>query len=134
MRVMIDTNILISAALFPNGTAAKAFQKSLIHPFEPVVCDYILDEMRRKFREKFADRTEVLEAFLVAISPVIHVVAVPTNPLANERDVRDAKDRPILRAAVNADVDLLLTGDKDFLEYNIVKPKIISALNFLSMS
>jgi len=25
MKIMIDTNILISAALFPNGTAAKAF-------------------------------------------------------------------------------------------------------------
>ena len=55
MKIMIDTNILISAALFPNGTAAKAFHKAVIQPFEPVVCDYIIDEMRRKFREKFAD-------------------------------------------------------------------------------
>lgn len=134
MKVMIDTNILISAALFPNGTAAKAFQKSLIHPFEPVVCDYIIDEMRRKFREKFADRTTALEAFLAATSSAICIIPVPTNPVTNEKDVRDAKDRPILRAAVNADVDFLLTGDKDFLESNIVRPKIISASTFLSMS
>lgn len=133
MKVMIDTNILISAALFPNGTVAKSFQKALIHPFEPVVCDYIIEEMRRKFREKFADRTEALEAFLAAASPAIRIVAVPTNPLANETDVRDAKDRPILRAAVNADVDFLLTGDKDFLEAPIVKPRIINAAEFLAL-
>lgn len=27
MRIMLDTNILISAALFPNGRAAQAFLK-----------------------------------------------------------------------------------------------------------
>lgn len=56
MRIMLDTNILISAALFPNGRAAKAFFKSLLPPYEPIVCDYIVDELRRKFQEKFPDR------------------------------------------------------------------------------
>ena len=27
MRILLDTNILLSAALFPNGTAAKAYNK-----------------------------------------------------------------------------------------------------------
>ncbi len=39
MRIMLDTNILISAALFPNGRAAKAFFKALLPPYEPMVCD-----------------------------------------------------------------------------------------------
>ncbi len=56
MRIVLDTNILISAALFPNGRAAKAFFKSLLPPYEPIVCDYIVDELRRKFQEKFPDR------------------------------------------------------------------------------
>ena len=29
MRIMIDTNVIISAALFPNGRAAKAFYKAM---------------------------------------------------------------------------------------------------------
>lgn len=33
MRVMIDTNIFISAALFPNGRAADAFYKALVPPY-----------------------------------------------------------------------------------------------------
>ena len=134
MKIMIDTNILISAALFPNGTAAKAFQKSLMQPFEPVVCDYIIDELRRKFHEKFADRTATLKTFLETATPVIRIVAVPSKPLAHEKRIRDAKDRPILRAALTANVDFLLTGDKDFLEATIEKPKIVSAADFLSMS
>lgn len=32
MRILLDTNILISAALFPNGTAAKAYVKAVTYP------------------------------------------------------------------------------------------------------
>ena len=52
MKVMIDTNIIISAALFPNGKAAQAFYKALHLPYEPIICDYIVDELHRKFCEK----------------------------------------------------------------------------------
>ncbi len=64
MRVMIDTNILISAALFPKGRAAAALFKALVPPYQPVVCDYVLDELHRKFAEKFPHRIVELEAFL----------------------------------------------------------------------
>jgi predicted nucleic acid-binding protein len=40
-------------------------------------------------------------------------------------------DRPILRAARKADVDVFVTGDKDFLESDIVSPKIVTASQFL---
>ena len=49
----------------------------------------------------------------------------------SEVKIRDAKDRPILRAALNAHVDLLLTGDKDFLESAISVPRIVSVMAFL---
>ena len=64
MRVMIDTNIFISAALFPKGLAAEALLKALGPPYQPVVCDYVIDELHRKFREKFPELTVELEAFL----------------------------------------------------------------------
>lgn len=40
-------------------------------------------------------------------------------------------DRPILRAAINAKADIILTGDKDFLESGIENPKILTASEFL---
>ena len=46
--------------------------------------------------------------------------------------MRDTKDRPILRAALNANADVLLTGDKDFLESGLKKPKAMTPTEFLS--
>ena len=45
--------------------------------------------------------------------------------------IRDIKDRPILRVALDAHADLFLTGDKDFLESSVTDPRIISAAVFL---
>ena len=133
MKVMIDTNIIISAALFPNGRAAQAFFKSLFPPYEPVVCDYIVDELHRKFREKFPDRLTELEAFLFNALSYIHVAPTPDDVLAIESAVRDPKDRPILRAALDVHADLFLTGDKDFLDSAITDPRIIGVADFLEM-
>jgi predicted nucleic acid-binding protein len=45
-------------------------------------------------------------------------------------NVRDVKDRPILRAALNEGTDLFLTGDKDFLESAVEDPRIVSVSEF----
>ena len=49
-----------------------------------------------------------------------------------EENVRDISDRTIMRAAVAVRVDVILTGDKDFLESGIVEPKIMNAAAFLA--
>ena len=131
MKIMVDTNVIISAALFPNGTAAKAFMKAMMPPYEPIVCDYIVDELHRKFREKFPDKLTEMEAFLFQALSFIEVVQTPENAVDAERKVRDPKDRPILRAALDAHADLFLTGDKDFLESAITDPRIIGVAAFL---
>lgn len=133
MRVMIDTNIFISAALFPKGCAADAFYKALVPPFKPVVCDYVIDELHRKFQEKFPNRTVELEAFLYTALSVFDIVSTPEDVVEAEAKIRDPKDRPILRDALNAGADLFLTGDKDFLESSVTDPRIISVPEFLDM-
>ncbi len=133
MKVMLDTNIIISAALFPHGKAAQAFYKALSESYQPVMCDYIVDELHRKFREKFPERLTELEAFLFNAIQYIHLVPTPETESETEDLIRDLKDRPILRAAISAHVDLLLTGDKDFLESSVTNPKIISVPEFLNM-
>lgn len=133
MKVMIDTNIFISAALFPNGTVALALRKALTYPYQPITCDYVVDELHRKFQEKFPDRLVELEAFLYVALQSIKVVKTPKKMNAAELKIRDVKDRPILRAALNAHADLFLTGDKDFLEAAVEDPRIISVATFLEM-
>lgn len=51
MRVLIDTNVLFSAILFPNGQTAKAFEKCLfLH--EIVIPSYVIDELKRVVAKK----------------------------------------------------------------------------------
>ena len=133
MRIMLDTNIIISAALFPNGRAAQAFFKALQPPYRPLVCDYVVDELHRKFREKFPNRLTELEAFLFNALSFIKLVPTPEEAVSSEQKIRDPKDRPILRAALEAHADLFLTGDKDFLESSVTDPRIISVPEFLAM-
>lgn len=133
MRVMIDTNIFISAALFPRGRAAEALYKALSTPHTPVVCDYVIDELHRKFQEKFQDRIVELEAFLYTALPAFEIVPTPEEAIETEAYIRDPKDRPILRAALHAGADLFLTGDKDFLESSVEDPRIVSVQQFLEM-
>ncbi len=131
MRIMIDTNIVISAALFPNGRAALAFRKALLPPYEPLICDYVIKELHDKFSTKFSNRMVELDAFLHNALQVMKVVSTPTDEIAAEYLIRDVKDRPILRAALEAHADLFLTGDKDFLESSVTDPRIISVHTFL---
>ena len=133
MRVMIDTNIFISAALFPKGRAALALLKALTLPYQPVACDYVIDELHRKFQEKFPEKVTELEAFLYSALPFMEVLRTPEDAYEAEGKIRDAKDRPILRAAIAGGADLLLTGDRDFLEASVEEPRIISVSDFLEM-
>ena len=131
MRIMLDTNIFISAALFPRGRTAMALQKALNPPYEPVVCDYVIDELHRKFHEKFPNKLTELDAFLYIIQGNMEIVPTPEEVNPAEAKIRDAKDRPILRSALNAHADLFLTRDKDFLESSVVEPRIIGVADFL---
>lgn len=106
MKVMIDTNVLISAALNPSGFVAKSLYKALIYPFKPVVCDYIVDEVHRKFQEKFPNDIIHLEAFLYNALQTIEVIKTPEENTLEETAIRDVKDRPILRAAIAGNVDV----------------------------
>ena len=45
--------------------------------------------------------------------------------------MRDRKDTPILATAMIEDIDVFLTGDKDFLVLDIKVPKIVTITEFL---
>ena len=133
MKIMIDTNILISAALNANGTPFKAYIKAVTFPNQGIVCDQNIDELRRIFNRKFPNKIELLERFLAMASTALTVVHTPTDMTDDENLIRDIDDRPILRAAKNANADFLITGDKDFLESGITNPKIVTAAEFLEI-
>lgn len=62
----------------------------------------------------------------------LELVPIPTEEYTSEGQIRDVADRPILRAAINTNADILLTGDKDFLESGLTHPKIMTAAEFVN--
>jgi predicted nucleic acid-binding protein len=44
--------------------------------------------------------------------------------------IRDKKDYPILASAIIADVDVFITGDKDFGGLDLERPEIMSISDF----
>jgi len=63
----------------------------------------------------------------------VEIIPVPPIAYADEDKIRDVKDRPILRAAISAEADILLTGDKDFLESGLHAPRMMTATLFLEL-
>lgn len=132
MKILIDTNILISAALSSNGTPFKAYVKAVSYPNNGIICEQNIDELRRIFNRKFPKKLSALEGFLALALPALEIVPTPETETESESKIRDVMDRPILRAAINAHADVILTGDKDFLESGIENPKILTASEFLN--
>lgn len=131
MRILIDTNVLISAILNPKGTPFQAYLRAVSFPNHALICDQNIEELRRIFNKKFPKRIDALNRFLSIALLSIEIVQIPTDETDSESLIRDTADRAILRAAINANADILLTGDKDFLESGIAHPQILTPAQFL---
>lgn len=92
MKVLIDTNILISAALSSGGTPFLAYVKAVTQPNHAVVCEQNLDELRRVFNRKFPTKLYALDSFLALALMTIEVVPVPEPEIESEQSLRDAAD------------------------------------------
>ena len=131
MKIFIDTNILISAALFPNSKPAKAFDKAKYQT--GIICEQNINEMIETFYKKFPDRFPYLEKFLSENLRHLHIVPMSIEINVLEQKIRDVKDRPLLRTAIENGAEYFLTGDKDFLESGVKNPKIINVSDFLDL-
>ena len=128
MRIMIDTNVLVSASLFPKSRLGQAI-KPLSDKYTIVLCTTIIDELHDVYNRKFPDKLYVLEQFLKEFS--FETVYTPKIP-ENVPQVRDKKDTPILASAILENVDVLITGDNDFCDVDIERPEILSPADFLA--
>lgn len=93
---------------------------------EIVLCDRNIAELseilKRKAPELLPDAAVLLAELSYELIPAVEHA---------EKLIRDAKDQPILNAAIVSDVDIILTGDKDFLCLEIDRPKCMTAAQFM---
>ena len=134
MRILIDTNILFSAALYPHSAPHRAFEQAVSLPNVGIVSYQSLEELTIVFHKKFPNKIALLEHFLVTYLCGVELIAVSYECINLESKIRDFDDRTIYRAAVKANADIILTGDKDLLESGITSPQMMTAREFLELN
>lgn len=125
---MLDTNVLISALLFP-GTKMDAMMNCIFTQHRLVLSSYVVDELKSVVRRKFSERERAIEKLLLMMS--FEYVYTPKEIEDGLFEIRDVKDYPVLYTAIIEDVDILITGDKDFSDIDMEKPEIMTPAAFM---
>jgi len=128
MRVMLDTNVLVSAIVFPNDRMDRLiFKASLDHQL--VLSSYIIDELLEVTERKFPTKIKDVDLFLTRLP--YELVYTPKERKLDIFTIRDIDDYPVLYSAIVEGVELFVTGDDDFMNVEIEKPEIITPSEFL---
>ena len=89
------------------------------------LCDQNITELREVVKRKKPDKLPDIDILLSELSYTL-IPAVHSRLFT----IRDVKDQPILNAAIVEDLDVVLTGDKDFLSLDIEHPECLSVMEF----
>jgi putative PIN family toxin of toxin-antitoxin system len=125
---MLDANILVSAIFFKNEQLDRVF-RTIFDKHTLVISSYTVTELIDTAKRKFPHRVSVIDDVLTGIS--YELVYTPMNIGPPLFEIRDPDDYPVLYTAIIEDVDILVTGDKDFFDINIEKPEILTPTQFL---
>ncbi len=128
MKVMLDTNILVSAFVFKSKKMNELIYK-LSTEHEIVVCSYTIEELKELIDIKFKVTQKDLDEFLKDFP--FTLVYSPITVENKLFEIRDKDDYIIFHTAIIEDVDVFITGDKDFNDIDIDKPEIMNVTEFL---
>ena len=135
MKVVLDTNVLISGLGRSGGPPGRIFDAWLAGKFDLVTSEPLIDELMRalsypKVRkllrgvgvrgEDLRDYVEILRFKAIVVRPVD--VRLPMTPA-------DPKDVPVLEALMASGAEFLVTGDKKHL-LSLGMPQIVTAADF----
>jgi putative PIN family toxin of toxin-antitoxin system len=115
VRVVLDTNVVLSALLFGGGPAGRVRAGWQAGRFVPLASTATAQELVRvlgypKFRLSPTEQEELLADWL----PWVEVVRMPDPPPAVPA-CRDPLDLPFLHLAIAGRAHALVTGDRDLL-------------------
>jgi len=125
LKILVDTNILISALIYPAFKPALALLHAASH-HDLILSDSNISEFYRVAKNKFSRTLADIDVFLAELA--YELVPAPVSP---QKLINDPKDMPILNAAIIEDVDIIISGDKHFTNLNIERPQIMKAAEYL---
>jgi putative PIN family toxin of toxin-antitoxin system len=127
MKVMIDSNMLVSAVYNQDSKPAQAV-RDVCENHELLLCDHIVSECYDVVGRKFPQHMPVLDKLFTSLGYSL-VVA----PRSESSQIPDLKDAPILNSAILEDVDVIISGDNHFLNLNLERPKILTPAQYLEL-
>jgi putative PIN family toxin of toxin-antitoxin system len=111
MKVFLDTNVLASAAA-TRGLCADVLREAFAS-HELIISEQVLKELKRVLRSKFGVDPDLVNDFIRLLEQE-SVLAQPSEPPKIE--IEDKEDIKIVGAAIAAEADVLITGDKELLD------------------
>jgi putative PIN family toxin of toxin-antitoxin system len=128
VKVLFDTNVHVSDAIY-GGHATRAITATVMARWKIFVCPTILSELDRVIRTKFNRSHSFANATVQTLRDVSEVA---DEPVSHHRVPGDADDSPILRAALAASVDYLVTGDAKLLAVSPIEGvRIVTLAEYL---
>lgn len=130
MRVVLDTNVLLSGIAFPGSVPGRIMSAWRLGSIEVVLSDFIMEELRRVL-PRLSHRHGLTSVEIDDLLDILSIQAEILEPHApDEPLLRDTNDLPVLgtllAAVQSGSIDYLITGDKDLLvlgdRYPIVSP------------
>jgi putative PIN family toxin of toxin-antitoxin system len=112
VRVVADTNVLVSALIFPGGAPEAVYRLALEGRIELVTSRPLLAELGRVLTAKFGwdtDRSEEAVAELIRVADVVE----PRQPVAEIE--ADPADNRVLEAAEEGHAEAIVSGDGHLL-------------------
>jgi putative PIN family toxin of toxin-antitoxin system len=133
VRVVLDTNCLVSALIFSHGKAGQLRVAWQHGDIIPLVCRESMAELLRVLGyPKFKLDREGIESLLADILPWAEIVEADISHDAIE-SLRDSDDAVFIHLAQAADAAFLVSGDKHPLELRTLFPElnIVSLAEFM---
>lgn len=130
MKAVFDTNIFISAFVIPGSQGERAFLLARQKRFELYTSVPILTETANKLRDKFDQSEEDIKEALRLISRSARVI----KPAVKMNVLEDFPDNRILECAVEAEADVIVSGDRHLLKLKKFQgTPIVRLVDFLRM-
>ena len=117
MRVVLDTNTVISVIVFRRGRLAWIRDLWTTGRILPLVCRETARELIEALAyPKFKLDESEIQTLLAAYLPFAETVEVPDDTIANVPRCSDPDDQKFLRLAAIGRAEVLVTGDRALLE------------------
>lgn len=138
-RVVIDTNILVSAILTPKGNPAKILKLVLEGKLNLIISPTILEEARQVFNYpkliKLLKKNKITKKEVYDVLDKMSKVAFITpDKLEIEAIPHDPADNKILSCSLEGEADFIISGDHHLLDLKIFQgAKIVDPVTFLKI-